>query len=155
MRITFHFLPSIRIIHIFLGVPSRSTHQDDERGREPARCIPLLVGSCRDSGSRQSAECRGCWARPDNLPTTNGPIQSLFCSHRCCCVAAGELQSCVMCVDRAVARLQCTIPYVVGSWCFWKWKVGLVLNTWILGKNKWIHIITANYMYSFHEENYM
>eukprot|EP00956_Cyclotella_meneghiniana_P033415 scaffold95828_cov69-Cyclotella_meneghiniana.AAC.2 len=69
-----------------------STHQDDERGREPARCIPLIVGSCRDSGSQQSAECRGCWARPDNLPTTNDPIQSLFCSHRCCCVAAGELR---------------------------------------------------------------
>eukprot|EP00956_Cyclotella_meneghiniana_P030222 scaffold75477_cov45-Cyclotella_meneghiniana.AAC.1 len=53
-------------------------------GSQPA-ALPLLVGSCRDSGSRQSAECRGCWARPDNIPTTNGPIQSLFCFHRCLC----------------------------------------------------------------------
>eukprot|EP00956_Cyclotella_meneghiniana_P021859 scaffold40490_cov40-Cyclotella_meneghiniana.AAC.1 len=53
-------------------------------GSQPA-ALPLLLESWRDSGSRQSAECRGCWARPDKLPTTNDPIQSLFCSHRCFC----------------------------------------------------------------------
>eukprot|EP00956_Cyclotella_meneghiniana_P042821 scaffold249326_cov50-Cyclotella_meneghiniana.AAC.6 len=43
MHITFHFLPSIRIIHIFLGVPfARIT--DDERGREPARCTSAACG---------------------------------------------------------------------------------------------------------------
>eukprot|EP00956_Cyclotella_meneghiniana_P002312 scaffold2611_cov43-Cyclotella_meneghiniana.AAC.5 len=47
-----------------------------------------------DSGSRQSAEYRGCWARPDNLPTTNDPIQSLFCSPGAVVSRQG---SCVMC----------------------------------------------------------
>eukprot|EP00956_Cyclotella_meneghiniana_P014871 scaffold22467_cov74-Cyclotella_meneghiniana.AAC.4 len=34
------------------------------------------------SGFRQSAESRGCWARPCSLLTPNGPIQNSFFSLR-------------------------------------------------------------------------
>eukprot|EP00956_Cyclotella_meneghiniana_P007722 scaffold10334_cov54-Cyclotella_meneghiniana.AAC.1 len=44
---------------------------------------PLRSAACRlRSGSRQSAEGRGCWARPCSLLTPNGPIQNSFFSLR-------------------------------------------------------------------------
>eukprot|EP00956_Cyclotella_meneghiniana_P000086 scaffold173_cov56-Cyclotella_meneghiniana.AAC.2 len=79
MHITFHFLPSIRIIHIFLGVPfARIT--DDERGREPARCT---VAATPDKQRNAGGAGPGLTTTTDN----QRPHSKFIFAHPICCFA--------------------------------------------------------------------
>eukprot|EP00956_Cyclotella_meneghiniana_P040578 scaffold199544_cov27-Cyclotella_meneghiniana.AAC.1 len=91
MHITFHFLPSIRIIHIFLGVPfARIT--DDERGREPARCTSA---ACRElPRQRLPTKQRNAGGAGPGLTTYRQPtVPFKVCfAITGACFAAGELR---------------------------------------------------------------